>query len=107
MTIRLLRTLIAISETASFAAAAERVCVTQSAVSQQMKRLTSGSAVGVSSGVGSVCTIVSAASDVGRFKERSDVAGLMRSAELPGALGRSLKPATLRLCRPTAEGVSC
>ncbi|MFZ1813668.1 MAG: LysR substrate-binding domain-containing protein [Rhizobiaceae bacterium] len=39
MTIRLLRTLIAISETGSFAAAAERVCVTQSAVSQQMKRL--------------------------------------------------------------------
>lgn len=39
MSIRLLRTFVAISETGSFAAAAKRTFVTQAAVSQQIKRL--------------------------------------------------------------------
>lgn len=39
MSIRLFRTLVAISETGSFAGAAEKAFVTQAAVSQQMKRL--------------------------------------------------------------------
>ncbi len=39
MAIELLKTLIAISETGSFGDAAERVCVSQAAVSQRMKRL--------------------------------------------------------------------
>ena len=39
MTIRLLRTLIAVSETKSFSEAAERVHITHAAISQQMKTL--------------------------------------------------------------------
>ncbi len=39
MSIRLLKTLVAISETGSFAAAAEKICISQAAIGQQMKRL--------------------------------------------------------------------
>jgi DNA-binding transcriptional LysR family regulator len=41
MSIRRLKTLIAISETGSFVAAADRICITSAAVSQQMKTLES------------------------------------------------------------------